>query len=222
MTMNKIKKKNDGFMPSITNDLKVNYRTDLVFKTYFKENLENHILEKKKHNLINSAVLCLISNLEEKHDTNIILTLRSKKLRKHSGQISFPGGKLELNDKDFESCALRETFEEIGVSFENIEILGKMNKYSTGTGFLIQPIIAKIKKDIEFKVNPNEVDEVIYFPIEYLFSKKNIELSTYKSSSNEKYLYYDIDWNNYRIWGATAMILFDLSKVIKKYRNNND
>ena len=91
-----------------------------------------------------------------------------------------------------------------------------MNKYSTGTGFLIQPIIAQNNKESFFKINLNEVEEVISFPINYLFKKKNLTTSKYISNINKKeYYYYDIKWKDYRIWGATAMILVDLTKIIK-------
>ena len=215
MTMTKIKKVNFLIL-EISKTLKSQYLSKLIYRTAFNRNNKKKNIDTDGENLINSAVLCLLEFSEAIDSFNILLTLRSKNLKNHSGQICFPGGKLEKFDKDFEICALREAEEEIGVYKKNIEILGKMNKYSTGTGFLIQPIIAQNNKESFFKINLNEVEEVISFPINYLFKKKNLTTSKYISNINKKeYYYYDIKWKDYRIWGATAMILVDLTKIIK-------
>ena len=223
MTMTKIKKKLDFIIPRLSEKLKTEYSKNIVYRTVFRKEKKKINISFRNNNLTNSAVLCLLIISEKEKLVNVILTLRSKKLKKHSGQISFPGGKLEKKDADYESCALRETFEEIGINRKNINIIGKINKYSTGTGFLIQPIIAMISKDFVCKINYQEVDEIITFPINHLFLNKNLTTSHYLGRiDNKQYFYYDIKWKKYRIWGATAMILVDLSKIIKSTIKRND
>ena len=164
--------------------LHANYDSKLIYKTYFKKNKKDNILDIPNSNLISSAVLCLFSALENQKSIKVILTLRSKKLKSHSGQISFPGGKMENQDDNFESCAVRETYEEIGINSKNIEIIGKTNKYTTGTGFLIQPVVAELKKPQIYRINHNEVQKVIIFPPEYLFLDKNLTLSYFVNNIN--------------------------------------
>ena len=159
-----------------------------------------------------AAVLCLLDN---KKNLNIILTLRSKNLKNHPGQISFPGGKINNKETSYE-CALRETYEEIGIKKNNINILGELNLYLSGSNFLIKPIVGIILRDHKFLINKKEVEKVFYFPMNYLFDKKNLTKNFYINKiSNKKFFFYDIYWNDMRIWGTTALILVHLSRIIK-------
>ena len=174
-----------------------------------KNNCKYYVLPKifKK-----AAVLCLIET--DKKRLNILLTLRSRQLTNHPGQISFPGGKVNSKES-FYDCALRETEEEIGLKNKNINILGELDMYLSGSNFLIKPVIGFINKNYKISLNKAEVEKVIYFPIDHLFVKQNIKSKFYiDSNKNEKMFYYDINWKNHRIWGTTAIILVHLSKII--------
>ena len=174
-----------------------------------KNNCKYYVLPKifKK-----AAVLCLIET--DKKRLNILLTLRSRQLTNHPGQISFPGGKVNSKES-FYDCALRETEEEIGLKNKNINILGELDMYLSGSNFLIKPVIGFINKNYKISLNKAEVEKVIYFPIDHLFIKQNIKSRFYiDSNKNEKMFYYDINWKNHRIWGTTAIILVHLSKII--------
>ena len=106
---------------------------------------------------------------------NIVLTKRAEHLRHHKGQISLPGGKLELQDNgDYKECAFREANEEIGFKKNNVIYLGKLNKYITGSGFLIQPIVVLVEESQNFIVNRQEVTSILHFPINYLLSNNVI------------------------------------------------
>ena len=174
-----------------------------------KNNCKNYVLPKifKK-----AAVLCLIET--DKKRLNILLTLRSRQLTNHPGQISFPGGKVNSKES-FYDCALRETEEEIGLKNKNINILGELDMYLSGSNFLIKPVIGFINKNYKISLNKAEVEKVIYFPIDHLFIKQNVKSKFYiDSNKNKKMFYYDINWKNHRIWGTTAIILVHLSKII--------
>ena len=159
-----------------------------------------------------AAVLCLIG--KNKRGLNILLTLRSKQLTNHPGQISFPGGKTNKKES-FYNCALRETEEEIGLKINYINVLGELDMYLSGSNFLIKPVIGFAKQNYKISLNKKEVEKIIYFPINHLFKKENICSKYYiDKSRNKRMFYYDITWQNYRIWGTTAIILVHLSEII--------
>ena len=191
---------------------KVIYNTSFVDKDY---SINSNTPKKYKK----AAVLCLFDCNYE--NLNIILTLRSKKLKTHPGQISFPGGKLNKKETNYD-CALRETYEEIGIKKESIHTLGELNFYLSGSNFLIKPIVGVTEGTYNFSLNKKEVDKVFYFPINFLFNRKNLTKSFYESKSiNKKKFFYDIYWNDMRIWGTTALILVHLSRFVRNIAINN-
>ena len=107
-----------------------------------------------------SAVMCLF--LEKNKKTYLILTKRSEKLNQHAGEISFPGGSLENQDKNSLMAAFRETYEEIGIPERRINVIGQLDDYITGTGFHIETYVGIIKKNTIFRVNKEEVSELIF------------------------------------------------------------
>ena len=156
----------------------------------------------------------LISN-SLNYNLNIVLTKRSEHLKYHKGQISLPGGKLEPRDKgNFQECAFREAYEEIGFKRNNSIYLGKLNKYITGSGFLIQPIVALVDEVQNFIINRQEVTSILHFPINYLLSGDEIKKVFLDEDQNKYFL--NIYWKKNRIWGATAKILIDLINLLKK------
>ena len=105
------------------------------------EKSENPVLSNDK-SLTPAAVLIPLINRSE--EVTVLLTLRTEHLNNHAGQISFPGGQVDQNDRDPEHTALRETDEEIGLTAQQIEIVGRLDDYIIGTGFLVSPIIGFI------------------------------------------------------------------------------
>jgi 8-oxo-dGTP pyrophosphatase MutT (NUDIX family) len=143
------------------------------------------------------------------------LTKRSKHLKYHKGQISLPGGKLDPQDKgDFQQCAYREAYEEIGFEKNKAIYLGKLNKYITGSGFLIQPIVVLLEDIQNFTMNRQEVTSILHFPINYLLSG-DVVSKVYLDEDHNKY-FLNIYWKKNKIWGATAKILIDLINLLKK------
>jgi len=222
MTTNKINKISDKYLIMLSDLLKKSYDPTLLISTSFSAKNKDLKEEIGKKKYLEAAVLCILLPSKNNFTPKVILTVRSKKLRKHSGQISFPGGKVERTDKNFIECALRETFEEIGIEGKKVQTLGMMNKYATGSGFLVTPVVAIMTSDIKVKINKDEVEEVIYFPLNYLEKKKNIKKSFFFKDNKSKYFYYDINWKNYRIWGTTASILCDMNKLLNNMMKKND
>ena len=157
----------------------------------------------------NSAVL--VPLIEKSNGTEIILTIRSNDLPSHAGQISFPGGKVDAKDKNPVDTAYREAFEEIGLSEKHIKRLGYVDITTTGTNYMILPVVGLIDIDFLPKINKNEVEDIIYLPLELIEHKNNLKFVDKEFNGTRKsfYLY---QYKEYSIWGATARILKTLSE----------
>ena len=214
MSNNKIKISNKIEILKIKNKLKKGFDNKKCF------NLSNNVSDttEKYKNFTKSAVLCLLISNDANYTLDIILTKRSEHLKYHKGQISLPGGKLEPQDKgDFQQCAYREAYEEIGFEKNKAIYLGKLNKYITGSGFLIQPIVVFLEEAQNFVMNRQEVTSILHFPVNYLLSGDVINKVFLDKDQNKYFL--SIYWKKNKIWGATAKILIDLINLLKI---NND
>ncbi len=126
----------------------------------------------------------------------------------HSGQLSFPGGKREMGES-LDQTALRETFEEIGVAPDQIEVLGELSEiYIPPSHFLVRPFIGAIKSLPELVLNPSEVEEVIIHPLDFFFqeniiAQKPIFIPKFNVSIDAPF--FDIQGRT--LWGATAMMV---------------
>ncbi len=173
-----------------------------------------YLFNDNNQNYIKSAVLCLLEPDYAEGSYTIILTKRSQDLRNHAGQISFPGGKLEeIGLENYRQCAYREAFEEIGYKANNSTYIGKLNKFITGSGFIIQPIVALGNNKQSFRLNTNEVTKILHFPLNYLSLEHNYKKVFF--DKDKKKFYYNIYWNKEKIWGATAVILIKLIKLLR-------
>lgn len=157
----------------------------------------------------NSAVL--VPLIEGGDGVEIILTIRSNDLPSHAGQISFPGGKVEIEDKSPVDTAYREAYEEIGLSKDHIEKLGYLEVATTGTNFMILPVVAQIALNFSPQINRNEVQDIINLPLEFIENKKNLRF-TDKEFNGIRKSFYLYEYKEYSIWGATARILKSLSE----------
>ncbi len=161
-----------------------------------------------------SCVLLLL--YPEGEQLFICLMKRPSTMRHHPGQISFPGGKVEKEDVSAEMTALREAREEVGIDPSSIEILGKMSDlYVEVSRFSIKPFLAWSDKKPDFKINSEEVEELILLPISDFVIEETIsktELQTLTGSLRVNYYPY----NGQIIWGATAMILSELIEILKR------
>ena len=177
-------------------------------------------LELDSPELIKSAVLILIKSTSSSY--NIIITERSSKLKHHRGEMSFPGGRFDSkNDKTLQDTAIRESFEEIGINQDDVEIIGSLDDLPTLTGFIIRPYVGLLRNDneIKFRLNDKEVSELIEIPIEYI-GQDNLfyEIPFPKDPENWTMLcfnYNDPHSNHkFKIWGATAHMLQEFLKKL--------
>lgn len=134
---------------------------------------------------------------------NVLYTQRSGGLRKHSGQVAFPGGRIDPEDHDAAYAALREANEEVALYPEDAQVLGYMPYYYTGTNYFITPVVAIVEPRAPFVPNPGEVDAVFEVPLTML-----VEETSYQTfrivHRGEKRESWQIDFEQHRIWGITA------------------
>ena len=113
--------------------------------------------------------------LVERHggDVTVLLTQRTDHLADHPGQVSFPGGRAEPSDADAAATALREAREEIGLTEAHVDVLGALPIYTTGTGFVVTPVVALVRPDFELQLDPFEVAETFEVPLAFLADPAN-------------------------------------------------
>lgn len=179
---------------------------------------EDKILFNGEQAFIEAATLMPL--IHTPHGIHMVLTRRAKHLKKHSGQISFPGGRIDAADLSAAYAALRETHEEIGVEPNYVQLLGQMPDLFTGTGFLMRSYVAQLHPGYTFKANADEVDEVFTVPLEFLMNPANHRLHTAKLPDGKIRSYFSMPWKDYYIWGATAAVIrnfyFRLHQAIQR------
>lgn len=180
------------------------FKLDVVTKTGDDWPMEGVILRQ-------AAVLVAITN---KPDPSIILTRRPLHMKKHAGQISLPGGKLEASDKDATHAALREAQEEIGLHPKFVNVLGCLDVYQIGSGYKICPVVATLDEGYALTADPGEVDEIFELPLDFLLRDDNFKMNT-KFWLGKDRRYYVLEYKDYVIWGATAGMLKNLADRLK-------
>ena len=145
----------------------------------------------------------LIALIRRPEGLTVLYTERSPDLRAHSGQVAFPGGKVDAGDVDVADAALREAFEEVGLERSEAKILGFMPTYFTGTNYLITPVVAEVTPSGPFVPNPGEVHSVFEVPLARI-----LDLDSYgvvrMTRNGEEHRTWQIDHDGHRIWGITA------------------
>lgn len=151
----------------------------------------------------------LIPIVSRNSGLTVLLTQRTVHLRDHAGQVSFPGGRCEPEDAGPVETALRETEEEIGLPRQQVEVLGVLSEYRTGTGFAIRPVVGLVTPPLDLKLDDFEVADVFEPPLGFLLDPANFrrESVEYRGTLRE---YWAVPWQERYIWGATAGMLLNL------------
>jgi 8-oxo-dGTP pyrophosphatase MutT (NUDIX family) len=158
-----------------------------------------------------AAVLIAITDRPE---PGIILTQRPETMRRHAGQVAFPGGRVDPEDTDAVAAALREAEEEVALAPAHVHIIQPLPIYQTITGFDITPVLAVIPPDLPLVPHDREVAAVFEVPLTFLFDPANRAEQSVMVQGVER-RYFEILWGERRIWGATAAMLANLSARLR-------
>lgn len=159
------------------------------------------------------AASVLVPIVGREDGLTILLTRRSETLPVHKGQISFPGGRVEEDDVDDVETALRETEEEIGLGRDRIEVIGRLDTYTTRTGFEVTPVVGLVRPPFELVADPVEVAEVFEVPLSFVLDTANHQRHSREWQETVRH-FWVLPYQHYYIWGATAGMLVNLADVM--------
>ena len=192
--------------------IKILNKTDLETCIYRVRNAGDKERSDDKYN--KASVLVLFINDYIKKNSSILMIKRRDNLRKHPGQIAFPGGRKEKEDLNLEETAKRETEEEINLSREHFSIVGNFPKFFTGTGYVVTPFLGIIISNSNWKklLKPNlsEVEKIFFPPTECLLSPK-YHLREKPPINSSMSMTWTINFDGKNIWGLTARVLVTIS-----------
>ena len=155
----------------------------------------------------------LVPVIDHPAGPTVLFTRRTAQLKKHSGQISFPGGRAEPADPSVEFTALREAQEEIGLPPQQVEVIATLPEYFTRTGFRVTPVVGIVRPPLELVPDAREVDEVFEVPLAFLLDARNHRRASRQIGGRTAH-YYEIEHNGRVIWGATAGMLINLYRML--------
>ncbi len=160
--------------------------------------------------LLPAAVLIAVT---DRADPGVILTQRTDTMSRHPGQIAFPGGRIDPGE-DVVTAALREAEEEIALPRDKVQVIGEADSYRTVTGFQVTPVIGIIPPDLVFQPSEAEVASVFEVPLAFLLDEANHVEATLEWQGHDRH-YYEMLWNERRIWGATAAMIVNLARRLR-------
>jgi 8-oxo-dGTP pyrophosphatase MutT (NUDIX family) len=196
----------------------MNKHNDAVWNNpCFEEQLTRILKSREKrvlsaHGLITAAVLMPLFSKEGR--VHVLLTERSEFVEHHRGEISFPGGKMDQVDENPESCALRETSEEVGIRPRDVRLVGELDDfYTVATHFLVVPFVGMIPYPYEFRPSSREIASLLAVPLDVFFDpgRRTEEIWHIGGQPVEVISY---RWRGHNIWGATARILKHFTELV--------
>ena len=143
----------------------------------------------------------------------LILTVRRAHLRTHAGQVAFPGGRIDPGE-DAITAALREAHEEVLVPTDQVDVIGEIEPYRTVTGYVVTPVLGVLPPDLALEPHEHEVADVFEAPLDFVLAPSN-QLRKSALFQGQTRHYYEIVWNDRRIWGATAAMIVNLSRRLQ-------
>ena len=169
-----------------------------------------------------AAVLVPLIHSPRSTSFNVLLTLRTKHLRSHAGQVSLPGGSMDPEDKNAKVTALRETEEEVAIKPDQVRVLGIMPSIILPSAYQVTPVVGVIDSRVAARSHPNpdEVAEIFQAPASLLFNPNSYQLQTMEFR-NKTRKFWELHYQQFRIWGATAAILRHLAEEMDEHIQNS-
>jgi 8-oxo-dGTP pyrophosphatase MutT (NUDIX family) len=160
----------------------------------------------------------LVPIVQRPQGATVLLTERTTHLSTHSGQVAFPGGRVDPEDANIAAAALREAWEEVGLSARYIEVLGSLPTYTTVTSFIVTPVVALVRPDFELTINPYEVALAFEVPLAWLMDPANHRRHTVPAPDGTQREWYSMPYQDGTderfVWGATAGMLRNLYRFL--------
>jgi 8-oxo-dGTP pyrophosphatase MutT (NUDIX family) len=157
----------------------------------------------------------LVPLIDRPAGLTVLLTQRTDHLNDHPGQISFPGGRMEPGDESPLATALRETEEEIGLARRFVNVVGYLDSYATGTGFLVTPVVGLVSPGFSLSLDAFEVAEVFEVPLAFLLDAGNYRRERIQVRTGKRW-FHVIEYEDRYIWGATAGMLMNLYEKLRE------
>ncbi len=148
-------------------------------------------------------------------EPTVLLTVRSSDTPTHAGQISFPGGRVQAEDRDPVDTALREAEEEVGISRRDVDIVGALGVHHGGMGFSVTPVVGVVSARVSPVPCPREVSEIFEAPLAYFADMRNFVMEE-RSSEGEKFKMAAAPYGRFHIWGLTAGILRSFAETLQE------
>lgn len=152
------------------------------------------------------AAAVLVPLVAREEGVNVLLTLRTSKLRNHAGQVAFPGGRMDPEDETPVHTALREAHEEIGLPADHVDVNGYLDPYQSGTGYRIIPVVGMVRPGFPLQLNPHEVDDAFEVPLAFLMEAANHKRHRWERDGVMRESW-AMPYGERFIWGVTAGIL---------------
>jgi 8-oxo-dGTP pyrophosphatase MutT (NUDIX family) len=195
--------------------MKMRFISDADFAE-FKEELKRRLVARTNRDLAesglkHSAVMMLIMN--KQNAPHVLLTRRTETVSTHKGQVAFPGGGMEEADGDYRDAAFRETFEEVGIARDRIELLGRFDDYISISGFHVTCFVGAVEYPYQYRLNPDEIESHLEAPLA-MFVNQEFERFDLYNFQGRDYRIFHYFHEGYEIWGLTARILTDFGEKI--------
>ncbi|SHF14166.1 ADP-ribose pyrophosphatase YjhB, NUDIX family [Kaistia soli DSM 19436] len=136
----------------------------------------------------------------------VLMTRRTTRLRKHAGQISFPGGQIDPGDAGVAEAAMREAEEEVGLDPRLVQPIGRLDPYIAPTGYHITPVVARVDPALQLRLNPDEVEAAFEVPLAFLMTPENHRRGS-REWDGARHFFYEMPYDEHYIWGITAGII---------------
>lgn len=174
-------------------------------KTRIRQALARHVKSPLEGEGFTRAAV-LLPLYQQEGAWHLLFTLRTNNVEHHKGQVSFPGGACDPADPSLLHTALRETWEEIGVRPEDVEVLGELDEAPTITNFIVTPFVGVIPYPYDFRVNGEEIEALFGVPLDFFRDPANLRVEDW-SYLGRPYPVLFYDYGRYTIWGFTARLV---------------
>lgn len=154
----------------------------------------------------------LVGIIDRADQPHLLLTVRNPHMKRHAGQVAFPGGRLDPGETPIEA-ALREAEEEVALKRHQVDVIGELDSYRTGTDYIVTPVVGVLSPELNLSAHEPEVAEIFQVPLAHALNRANHREDEAEWKGIRR-RYYTIDWSPQHVWGATAGIIVNLARTL--------